>query len=47
LISIPSANLTPTGYGPESLPKSPGNVTVLSKPFSQPQLVEAVAGLVL
>jgi signal transduction histidine kinase/DNA-binding response OmpR family regulator len=35
-----------TGYGAESLPVSFRNVTVLAKPFSQPQLVDAAARLV-
>jgi PAS domain S-box-containing protein len=35
-----------TGYGPESLPRAFRHIAVLSKPFSQQQLIEAAARLV-
>jgi hypothetical protein len=35
-----------TGYGPGSLPKAFAKTAMLSKPFSQEQLVAAVASLV-
>jgi CheY-like chemotaxis protein len=35
-----------TGYGREALPKAFRNVGILSKPFGQPQLIEAAARLV-
>ena len=35
-----------TGYGPGSLPKAFAKTTMLSKPFSQEQLVAAVTSLV-
>jgi two-component SAPR family response regulator len=35
-----------TGYGRESLPQSFSNVPILSKPFSQQQLLEAASRLV-
>jgi hypothetical protein len=34
-----------TGYGPESLPKSFAKTAMLAKPFSQQQLIAAVASL--
>ena len=34
-----------TGYGPDSLPTSFQNVTILTKPVSQPELLEAAARL--
>src|SRR5262245_48079713 len=35
-----------TGYGPEGLPRAFSHAAVLSKPFSQQQLIEAAARLV-
>ena len=34
-----------TGYGPDSLPTSFRNVTILTKPVSEPELLEAAARL--
>lgn len=34
-----------TGYGRDSLPREFGHVTVLTKPFSQPELVDAAEAL--
>ena len=35
-----------TGYGPQGLPRAFATVTILSKPFTQNQLLDAAAGLV-
>jgi CheY-like chemotaxis protein len=35
-----------TGYGPESLPRAFSHAAILSKPFSQQQLIDAAARLV-
>jgi CheY-like chemotaxis protein len=35
-----------TGYGPESLPRAFSRAAILSKPFSQQQLIDAAARLV-